>query len=255
MRQRLNPSDLVLPADSFSNSYVLCFTLASLFSHASLAINSVAGPGVDLALASRSVSPTVVIASSETLANLHAAEISGISSGIQKMAHVTQAQAMSAGRMPTDNLLFKLLAPSGSAIGGTPGKLRLILASERVGTDSPALSSTTLSDLRIFTRARICYALTAAPVAGAVSQTNMYDYRRNDQPGHSHFGAPLSSVEVKLVDKDDQKVDGTTPTGEVRMLLLEVLYPPPSNMNTDWCTDCRYRSCGSWWLSKSRCAW
>lgn len=214
-RQRLGPSDLVLPADSFSSSYILCWTLAALFSHASLAINSVAGPGVELALASRSVSPTVIIASCETLVNLHNAEIKGISSGIQKMAHATQAQTMAAGRMPTDNLLFKLLAPRGSAIGNVPGKLRLILASERVGTASPALTSTAISDLRIFTRARICYALTAASVAGAITQTNMYDYRRDDGPGHSHFGAPLSSVEVKLIDKDDNNVDGTTPTGEV----------------------------------------
>lgn len=217
MRQRLSASDLVLPADSFSHSYVLCWTLASLFSHASLALNSVAGPGVDLGLASRSVSPTVIIASSDSLAKKHASELGGISSGIQRIAHVSQAQTMSAGRMPTDNLLFKLLAPSGNAAGGLPGKLRLVLASERAGTDSPALSSTALSDLRIVTRARICYALTAANVAGAVAQTNMYDYRRDERPGHSHFGAPLSSVEIKLVDKDDQNVDGSTPSGEVSL--------------------------------------
>ena len=215
LRQRLSPADLVLPADAFTNSYVLCWTLASLYAHASLAINSVAGPGVDLALASRSVSPTVVIASSETLANMHAAETRSISSGLQKIAHVSKAQTMSAGRMPTDNLLFKLLAPSGNAAGSSPGVLRLILAAERARTGSPALSSTTLSDLRIITRARICYALTAAQVAGAIAQTNIYDYRRDERPGHSHFGAPLSSVEIKLVDKEDDKVDGSTPTGEV----------------------------------------
>jgi acyl-CoA synthetase (AMP-forming)/AMP-acid ligase II len=72
-----------------------------------------------------------------------------------------------------------------------------------------------LSDLRIFTRARICYALTAAKVCGAVAQTNVFDYRREDGLGHAHFGLPLSSVEVKLVNKDDQAVGGTMPEGEI----------------------------------------
>lgn len=215
MRQRLTPSDLVLPADSFSSSYVLCLTLASLFSHASLAINSVAGSGIDLALASRSVSPTVIIASAETLANLHNAEIGEITSGFGKITYLSQTQTMSAGRMPSKNLLSKLLAPQGSSVGNTPGKLRLILASDRAGVDSPVLSSAALSDLRIITHARISYALTAAQVAGAIAQTNVYDYRRDERLGHSHFGSPLSSVEVKLVDEVDQNVDGSTPTGEI----------------------------------------
>lgn len=189
--------------------------MAALLSHASLAINSVAGPGVDLALASRGVSPTVVIAASETLASLHTAAMGGITNTFQKMAHMSQSQTMSSGRMPTDNLLFKLIAPSNSTTGNKPGKLRLILVSDRAGTESPGLSSSALSDLRIITRSRICYALTAAPVAGAVAQTNIYDYRSDAQPGSSHFGAPLSSVEVKLINQDDAKLDGSTPTGEI----------------------------------------
>lgn len=216
LRQRLNSADLVLPADSFSHTYVLCHTLAALFSHASLAINSVAGPGVDLSLAQRSVSPTVIIASAETLAALHQKEMGGISNSLQKFAHVNQSQAMSAGRMPTDNLLFKLLAPRQNAAGATPGKLRLIFTSERLGTDAPALSNTMLSDLRIFTRSRICYALTVPKVAGAVAQSNMFDYRMtNGDTKYSHFGVPLSSVEIKLVDKEDARVDGNTPEGEI----------------------------------------
>jgi hypothetical protein len=54
-----------------------------------------------------------------------------------------------------------------------------------------------LTDLRIFTGARVLYALTAAKVAGALFQTLAYDYRRYSGP--SHFGPPLSSVEIKLV--------------------------------------------------------
>ncbi|KAF4556571.1 Hypothetical protein D9617_1g084490 [Elsinoe fawcettii] len=214
-RQRLSSADLVLPIDSFSQVYVLCQTFAALYSHASLAINSVAGPGVDLALASRTVSPTVVISSAETLAAMHKRETAGITNGLQRFALGSQSQAMSAGRMPTDSLLFKLLGPSGSSSTAAPGKLRLIFVADRLGTDAPALSSSMLSDLRIFTRARICYALTAPDVAGAVSQTNLYDYRVDATPGHGHFGVPLACCEIKLVSPNDNDVDGSTPTGEI----------------------------------------
>ncbi|KAK5119859.1 hypothetical protein LTR85_007185 [Meristemomyces frigidus] len=213
LRQRFTSADLVLPADGFTHTYVLCQTFAALFTHASLAINSVATPGIDLALASRAVSPTVIIASAETLAALHQRETAGISSAAQRVGKYTQAQAMSAGRMPTDGLLFRFLAPSATASGNAPGKLRLILVAERVGGGSPALSSTMLSDLRIFTRARICYALTAPQVAGAVAQTNVFDYRREDGGGYSHFGAPVSSVEIKLAASEDGEVAGDRPRG------------------------------------------
>jgi len=213
LRQRLGPSDVVLPADSFSHSYVLCLTMAALFSHASLALNSVAGPGVDLVLASRGAAPTVVIASSQSLAKLHQTHMPGSSSGLGKYSHSHHGRALAAGRMPGEDLLYRAFAPKSIAIGH--GKLRLVLASESVGAEADALSSAALRDLRIITRSRICYALTASSVAGAVAQSNIYDYRHVDRPGHSHFGAPLSSVEVKLVDKDDNKVDGNTPSGEI----------------------------------------
>lgn len=214
LRQRLSSADLVLPADGFAHSYVLCQTLAALFMHASIAINSVAVPGVDLELARRGVAPTVIIASAETLANLHQKETAGISSGLQKFGKYTQDQTVSAGRMPTDGILFSLLAPSSAST--QPGKLRLILTAERLGAGSPALSSTMLSDLRIFTRSRIIYALTTAKVAGAVAQTNVFDYRRDDGSQHSHFGIPLSSVEVKLLNKaNDNQVAAQEPQGEL----------------------------------------
>jgi acyl-CoA synthetase (AMP-forming)/AMP-acid ligase II len=214
-RQRLTSADLVVPASSFPIPYVLCQTMAALYQHASLAITSVAEPGVDLSMATRSIAPTVIIASAETMAALHHKETGGISNAAQKFGKFSQSQTLSAGRMPTDGLLFRLLAPHASASGDKPGTLRLILTSERVGCGTPPLTSTMLSDLRIFTRARICYALTAAKVCGAVAQTNVFDYRREDGLGHAHFGLPLSSVEVKLVNKDDQAVGGTMPEGEI----------------------------------------
>lgn len=79
------------------------------------------------------------------------------------------------------------------------------------------MSSKDLSDLRVYTRARIAYALTAARVAGAVAQTNIYDYRVGDASTnkHSHFGVPLSSVEIKVRDTPHYKTTEEQAAGEL----------------------------------------
>lgn len=124
---------------------------------------------------------------------------------------------LAAGRLPTDNIFTKLNAPMRAVIGTTPGKLRLLLVSERQGLNTPPLSTEDLSDLRIYTKARVVYALTTAKVAGAVAQTNIYDYRRGDMPSnkHSHFGVPLSCVEIKLKDTPQYKTTDDQPIGEL----------------------------------------
>ncbi|CAN9079869.1 unnamed protein product [Alternaria alternata] len=214
---RLNPSDTFLPADAFTHSYSLCLTLAALFSHATVIIQSVAGPGVDLELATRSIAPTVTVISAETAAKLHNSTKISITGGPQKLAHYLETRMLTAGRLPTDNLLTKLNAPARAAIGTTPGKLRLVFVSERQGLNTPPLSSEDLSDLRIFTKARVVYALTTAKVAGAVAQTNIYDYRRGETPSnkHSHFGVPLSCVEIKLKDTPQHKTTDDQTAGEL----------------------------------------
>lgn len=215
MHQRYGPSDLILPADTFSNSYVLCQTLAALFQHASLAINSVAGPDVDLSLVCRTVSPTVIIASAEPMAALHKQESARRTGFLQKLGHNSLAQALAVGNMTRSTFLSRTFSPQNTITSPRPWKLRLILVSERNDTDAPVLTSSMLNDLRIYTSSRICYALTVPRVTGAVSQTNLYDYRTDDGRGYSHFGVPVSSVEIKLRNKDDGKVAGNTPVGEV----------------------------------------
>ena len=218
VRQRLNPSDLFLSADSWTNTYALCYTLAALFSHSSIAINSVAGSGIKLSLSARSVAPTVVVASAGTAASLHAETSPGITGGLKKIAHRVQTRALDAGHMPTDSILTRFNALHRAAVGTTPGKLRLLLVSEPAGAEAPPLSSDELSDLRVFTGARVVYALTHAKVAGAVAQTSIYDYRRDGVKGkHSHFGIPLSSVEIKLVDMGSHKTTDESAKGEVSL--------------------------------------
>jgi hypothetical protein len=212
LRQRITPSDLLLPAESFTHTYTLAWTLAALFTHASVAINSVAGPSASLAAASRLIAPTIIIAPAETLSKLHAETSETLTSPLHKIGLYTQSQSLSGGRMPKGTSLF---LPSSTATSSSPGKLRLILTSDRLGLDSPPLSSSTLSNLRIFTRARVVYALTASHVFGAVAQTHVFDYRREEGEGHSRFGSPVSSVEIRLVGSGDVEVGKSAPVGEL----------------------------------------
>ncbi|KAI9802368.1 MAG: hypothetical protein M1833_001874 [Piccolia ochrophora] len=211
---RFNPSDIFLPADSLSSTYPLTLTFAALFSNSSIALNTVAGPGSKLSLAARSISPTVIVASAETMADFHSTITDEPPGFYQRIRQHFHARTLASGSM-----LDSATVSIGHAAENTPpGKLRLIFISERAGTACPPLSSAALSDIRMATGARVVYALTVAKVAGAVAQTNMFDYRREDGPldGHSHFGAPLSSVEFLLRDTEKHKTtDDGCPEGEI----------------------------------------
>ncbi|KAL4728596.1 hypothetical protein ACLX1H_005347 [Fusarium chlamydosporum] len=211
-KERINPSDLFLPADSLTNIYTLVLTLGALYSNASIALNSVTGKSSDLVLATQGVAPTVLVASPETLLKTHGESTSRLGSALANASHVISTRSLALeGVHSTSNLLsgFSRASPS---LGTTPGKLRLVLVAERAGSDTPLLSANVLSDLRIFTGARVVYALTAAKVAGAISQTAFYDYRLPTD-AKTHFGPPLTSVEVYLKDSGvhkttDDKIEG-----------------------------------------------
>ncbi|KAJ4311814.1 hypothetical protein N0V94_007756 [Neodidymelliopsis sp. IMI 364377] len=213
---RFTASDTFLPADAFTNSYCLCLTLAALFSHSTVIINSVAGPGVDLTLATRSLAPTIIVVSAETALKLHSTTTASAVGSLKNLAHYLESRILASGRLPTDNLLTRFNAPARATLGTTPGKLRLVFTSERAGLNTPPLSSRDLSDLRIYTQARVVYALTAAKVAGAVAQTNVYDYRLGAPSSkHSHFGVPLSSLEAKVRDTPTHKTTEEQSVGEL----------------------------------------
>jgi len=73
-----------------------------------------------------------------------------------------------------------------------------------------------LSDLRIYLGARIVYALTSAKVAGAVTQTGIYDYRVDSgNLKYSHFGVPVTSVEIYCKDTTDHKTTDESSAGEI----------------------------------------
>lgn len=214
--QRLGPSDLFLPADSLTTTYTLVLTLAALYSNASVAFNSAVGD-TDLTIATRGIAPTVLVASPQTLLKTHAQATANISSFLATKIHWLQTRTLTqSGVMPAASFITSLNDSLRPAIGRTPGKLRLVYTAERAGSDTtPPLSSAVLSDLRIFLGARVIYALTAAKVAGAVAQTQFYDYRVHEDRC-SHFGPPLTSVEVLLRDSGEHKTTDEKSEGEVR---------------------------------------
>lgn len=223
--QRISNSDLFLPADSLSSVYPLVMTLTALFSNASVALNSVAGRTPNLSLACQGVSPTIIVSSATTLAKVHTETTQKLSSPLYRLIHYFQTRTLvQDGVMPLTSAFSSMYDAHRPQLSSSPGKLRLIYTSAQAGVESSPLSPEALSDLRIYTGARVVYALTAAKIAGAVTQTSIYDYRiDSSSKKFSHFGAPLSSVEIYLKDKGEYKTSDTTAIGEVgftRKMLL-----------------------------------
>ncbi|KAH6686382.1 hypothetical protein F5X68DRAFT_15588 [Plectosphaerella plurivora] len=196
--QRLGPADMFLPVDSLTNPYTLVLTMAALFSNSSVALCSVAGKSPDLVLATQGITPTVIVATPETLLKTHREATEKLTSPLAKASHWWQSRGL------TDNGVFAV-----------SNKLRLVFTAERAGADSAPLSSRVLSDLRIFLGARVIYALTAPRVAGAVTQTGYYDYRVTSDAARSHFGPPVTSVELLLRDTKTHKTTDDKYEGEI----------------------------------------
>ncbi|KAK4204246.1 hypothetical protein QBC40DRAFT_345541 [Triangularia verruculosa] len=213
--RRLGPSDLFLPADSLANSHTLVLTLTALFSNSSVAFNSSApsAPSLSVILSSSAVSPTVIAATPAALLATQKEVSSSLKkSTIGKDLHWLLSRSLvETGAFPSGGFLtnyynqaFRPSFPGGK-------KLRLVYTAERIGGGgTERLTGEQLNDLRLITGARVVYALTAAKVAGAVAQTNVYDYR-----GGEHFGPPVASVEVLLRDLGDVRNNDEKSQGEI----------------------------------------
>lgn len=198
---RLGTTDLLLPLDSLTNVWTLTIVLAALFSNSSLALTSVAAHKASYDIAFQAVSPTVVVASTKTMFQAYKGKTAAAAGIAQRIRHWQQTRSLASGVMP-----------KGSRTLPNP---RLIYISNRAGIDLSPLEPKELVDLRILTGARIVYALTHASVAGAIAQTNIFDYRnhQNEFSRHAHFGPPLSCVEIKLAETS-RKSENETPLGE-----------------------------------------
>lgn len=214
--QRVTNADLFFPADSLSKVYPLVLTFAALYFNASIALNSVAGKNIDLELATKCISPTIIVASKSSILKLHDRSTDNMTSQLSKLVHRFQSRALTeTGVMPTASILSSLNESLQPSIGAAPGNLRLIFVADEVGGKQHPINTTILNDIRVFTGARIIYALTAPKVAGAVTQTNLYDYRVGAKLSDAHFGAPGTSVELLLRDTKDHKTTDDRASGEI----------------------------------------
>lgn len=213
--QSFTSSDLFLPVDCLSDIYTLVMTLTALYSNSSVALTSVASHSPSLTLATRGIAPTVIAASSTTMLKLHEETKQKLSTPLYKFVHWMESRELVRnGVLPIASFVSRFYDQLRPVIGTTPGELRLLYISTSVASESP-ISSSVLSDLRIYTRSRIIYALTAPEVAGAVTQTGVYDYRVSECHGGVHFGAPVSSLELYFQDKGIYKSNDSTSCGEV----------------------------------------
>ena len=216
--QRFGPSDLFLPADSLTHTHTLVLTLAALYSNASVVFNSVAPRATDLALATRGIAPTVVVANPAAVLATHNEAIDRLGNGpLATFLLGWQTRLLADGGVipVATSLVSRFLDSVRPAIGKTPGKLRLLYVAERAGAGTPALSASVLSNLRVLTGSRVIYGLAGAKVAGAAAQTTFYDYRI--APGkYAPFGSPLTSTEYLLRDKGEYKSSDEKLQGEVR---------------------------------------
>lgn len=226
--QRITNADIFLPADSLTSIYTLVLTLSALFSNASVALNSVGSKNPDLVYATQGISPTIVAASSSTLAKYHVEATARMNSLMYRLIHWSQRRSLvQNGVMPLATVFSRFYDSRRPVVGTTPSKLRLIYVVEHIGSNSTPLSAEILTDLRIYLGARIIYALASPQVAGAVTQTSPFDYRVDEAEERAHFGAPVSSVEILFRDTKTDKTTDDSAAGEVKFFYprrIRILY-------------------------------
>ena len=168
-----------------------------------------AGDSIDLIHATSQTSPTIVLASPATVTAYLSHPDTKLPGGIGKfMVQRTLQQGNIPAKTPSSTQL---------------SHLRVLLIPQSISAEKTSrLSSSTLHSLRTLLKCRIGYALTAPLVAGALSQTNVFDYR--DKGKVVGVGPPVSSVEVHLTG-EEEVVGSKKPVGTVRSLASSALCP------------------------------
>lgn len=210
--------DLFFPSDPLTNVSTLVYTLAALFSNASIAITSAISGSQSLErLASFAVAPTVIATSAPAAASLHKSSMATVTSRLSRYLLATQLRAQQEGHLPGPSLATALIPPVLVVLGARPGRLRVLHITEqaREAALSPIVSNVELAQLRSLLDCRVVAALAVNGVAGPIAFTNFYDYRvRAD--GRSHFGVPPACVELQVVDTNTHRViEGGAIAGEL----------------------------------------
>ena len=197
---RIGASDLILSLVPLSSSWALTLTLSALFSSSSVALSSVARSNADYKAAFTGVSPTIVLSTAETMAQTYQVQESKNKGIVKAVRRWIPARALKAGNMPKTKSL---------------PHPRLIYIQSDTSAGSPPLSVGEAFELRLHTGSYLVLALTTPKVAGAIAQTNPLDYQNHGiaNDDHSHFGPPLSCVEIQLNDTENQKNTDDKPLG------------------------------------------
>ena len=181
-----------------TEQYALVMTMVALYSRASILLTSNTGPTVDYLTGFRSkIVPTIVLAPPETLIR-HLEDVAKKPKSIIRRFREWQAtRSLISGSFPK--------IPSG------PLSARLIFTTQSTNLNR-SLTADQLSQLRVVTGSRIVHALTNPRVAGAVTQTHVYDYRTQgttppDGDQSSDFGPPLSCLDIKLLETKQYRWD------------------------------------------------
>ncbi|PWW72786.1 hypothetical protein C7212DRAFT_301266 [Tuber magnatum] len=205
--ETLKREDIFVPVDTLSDLYTRIFTYAALASGATVALNPIAGIHADLELCVKRVRPTVIVASTPTLASTAAITAGSRMEIWHNILHYFQCRTLESGRIPKGNALIRLNDYTRPNVG-EPSRLRLVFGAETAGDlDSQPLNSEDLNDLRAYLGARVVYGLKHHMVAGPINQQHVYDYRvqpqvpkpskRKDIPRKcAHFGGVAPGCEV-----------------------------------------------------------
>ncbi|KAL7274957.1 hypothetical protein RUND412_002111 [Rhizina undulata] len=199
--QKLSKADVFTPADTLSDLFTRTHLLAALASGATLALTPVAGKNVPLSRILASAHPTVIVASPETLKEIHRDTTSGQMELWHKLIHWFQRQTLSQGRIPAGNFLTRLNDYTRPV--SSDSKLRIVFVAEPAGDpESATLTEEELIDLRVFFTARVVYTLKSHKVAGAIAMRNVFDYGvLGQKTGRcAHFGGVCPGAEVRTAD-------------------------------------------------------
>jgi len=225
--ETLKPDDIFVPVDTLSDIYTRIFTYAALASGTTVALNPVAGVHANLEVCIKNVRPTVIVASTSTLAYT-ASDTAGSRIEIwHNILHYFQCRTLESGRIPKGNALIRFNDYTRPNVG-EPSRLRLVFSAEAAGDpDSHPLNSEDLNDLRACFGARVVYGLKHHKVAGPINQQHVYDYRvqpqtpkpskKKDIPRKcAHFGGVTPGCEVFTRDWESFKAsDAGGSRGEI----------------------------------------
>ncbi|KAK9451981.1 uncharacterized protein V1518DRAFT_410057 [Limtongia smithiae] len=196
-------ADIFVPLDSLELMYNRIMLFAALTAGTNVVFCGTTGAGYDLT-ALKTIKATIIVLSTRSLLKL-----------VEHKA--TVLQTLSTRR--AYGLLAHGVLPKG-VLGLLP-QLRLVYAHDdqppsvplegKLAADKessiamPSLTSADLTEVRALLGSRIIYALTCPLVAGAVCQTNIFDYRNL---GHVRmFGPVLPSLEAVVKDCGELKAD------------------------------------------------